>query len=68
MDTLFKIELIVNEAEREESFPMQEQSQGPGRSVCEIPASVVFAERAPGAGRCPEHVEGFGIAAPVFVP
>lgn len=60
MDTLFKIELNVEEIEREESFPFQEQTGGPVQPTGEIPASIVFAERGP--------VTGSDIAAPVFIP
>jgi hypothetical protein len=60
MDTIFKIELVVEEVEREESFPVQEQDQGRVTYRDEKPASIIFAEHL--------AVAGSGIAAPVFVP
>jgi len=60
MDTSFKIDLLLDEAQREELFPMQEQVTGPVYDGTERPAAVVFAEQLAGS-RCV-------LAAPVFVP
>ena len=60
MDTSFKIDLLLDEAQREELFPMQELVTGPVYCGTEKPAAVVFAERL-ATGGC-------DLAAPVFVP
>lgn len=60
MDTLFKFELVVDEAYREESFPMQEQFPGPVAARTEVPAAVLF------AGRLAESVAA--AASPIFIP
>jgi hypothetical protein len=60
MDTSFKIDLLLDEAQREELFPMQELVTGPVDYGTERPAAVVFAERL--------AVGGCALAAPVFVP
>lgn len=60
METLFKIELVVDKTGREETFPMQEQDQGPVTCRDEKPVAGILAERAAEAG--------FGIATPLFVP
>jgi hypothetical protein len=76
MDTLFKIENIVGESQREESFPIQEQVTGSAayrtlrqgfdrlspaaQGNADVPAAVIFAER------LAETIAG--VASPLFIP
>jgi hypothetical protein len=60
MDTLFEIELDLYKAQREGTFPMQEQGIGPVTCRTERPAAVIFAE-------CLAE-NGSGFAASVFIP
>ena len=60
MDTIFKIDLVLAETRREESFPMQEQVTGPVTCRSDKPAAIIFTERLAETGS--------GIAAPVFIP
>jgi hypothetical protein len=58
--TNLDVVLAETPRQREETFPMQEQDQGPVTCRTEQPAAVIFAERAAEAGSA--------LSAPLFVP
>jgi hypothetical protein len=60
MDTIFKVELVLEEGQHEEAFPLQEQTFVLVAAGSDRPAALIFAEQIAGTVR--------EAASPLFVP